>query len=173
MSLAATDISNLTSKTEPRNITLTIALEDSEEIIDPAADPRFDRPNMEAELEHSINVTSFEYSGNGKEIVTGSEEAQAMIWSVHDLKVLRKMTPHNDGDVGTPIVHFGCHGNVVLGLSTNDFTKNSYPYYYMFQVGLFSFLFNNISLRNILVSLFKFKCHNQQPKLQPTQVGFH
>ncbi len=57
-----------------------------------------------------------------------------MIWTVHDLKVVRKMVPHNEGDVGTPVVKFGCHGNVVLGLSTNDFTKNSYPYYYMFQV---------------------------------------
>ncbi len=62
-----------------RSITLTIAQEDSEELIDPAMDSRFDRPNMEAELQHSMNVTCFEYSGNGKEIVTGMVNSKAQL----------------------------------------------------------------------------------------------
>ena len=126
VSRAETDISAIKSDVTTKN--------KSQECMDPAANPKYDRPNMDVELHYSLNVTSIHYSKDGKYIVSGSEEIQPVIWEACSAKIFRKMPAHSDEDVGTPIVQFACNDEMIVGLSTNDFTKNSYPYIYMFQV---------------------------------------
>ena len=89
---------------------------------------------MDIVLHYSLNVTSLSYSQDARYIVVGSEDRQPVVWDAHTVRIVSEMPAHNDGDVGTPIVQFACNDETIVGLSTNDFTKNSYPYIYMFQV---------------------------------------
>ena len=107
-----------------------------DECADPAANPKYDMPNMDVELHYSLSISSLQYSKDGKYIVTGSDEMQPVMWEPCAARIIKKMSPHSDEDVGTPIVQLACNDEIIVGLSTNDFTKNSYPYIYMFQVTL-------------------------------------
>ena len=109
---------------------------ENDECLDPAANRKYDRPNMDIILHYSLNVTSLQYSRDGKYIITGSEELYPVMWEAHSARIVKKMTPHNDEDVGTPIVKFALNDKMIAGLSTDDFTKNTYPYIYMFHVSL-------------------------------------
>ena len=137
-SYAGTEVSACDTEvpSEVQTETNTATETENSECLDPAANPKYDRPNMDIILHYSLNVTSLSYSRDGKYIITGSEELCPVVWEAGTARIVKRMTPHNDEDTGTPIVKFARNDEMIVGLSIDDLTKNNYPYIYMFHVSL-------------------------------------